>query len=135
MVGWTVAVMTVVLALGVGIGAALGESSPTTRILGTAVLGLYAAALAGVGLAVGGLVRTSIAGEAVAVVVVATFLIDLVAPALKLPDWFHGLALTDHLGPPTMGAGTGAASRRVWCSPSGGLALSGWGMSRRDVAK
>ena len=56
----------------------------------------------GVGFAVGGW-RTSIAGEIVALVVVATYLIDLIAPALQLPDWVHQLALTAHLGQPMVG--------------------------------
>ena len=56
-----------------------------------------------IGLAVGGLVRTSIAGEIVAALVIVTFLVDLVAPALKLPDWVHQLALTAHLGQPMVG--------------------------------
>lgn len=50
-----------------------------------------------------------------AVVVVATFFIDLVMPALKLPDWVDRLALT----------------AIAW----GGLALGVVGMQRRDVAR
>jgi hypothetical protein len=98
------------------------------------VLGLYAAGLAGVGLAVGGLLRTSIAGEAVAAVVVVTFLIDLLAPALKLPDWVHGLALTSHMGLPMVGSWDWAGIGACLTLAIGGLALSAWGMSRRDVA-
>ena len=36
-------------------------------------------------------------------VVVATYLIDLLAPPLHLPDWVHQLALTAHLGQPMIG--------------------------------
>jgi hypothetical protein len=36
-------------------------------------------------------------------VVVATYLIDLLAPALKLPDWFHQLGLTARMGQPMIG--------------------------------
>jgi putative exporter of polyketide antibiotics len=91
--------------------------------------------VAGVGFAVGGLVRTSIAAEAAALVVTATFLIDLVAPPLRLPDWVHQLALTAHLGQPMVGRWdvTGIAVCLVLAA--GGLALGGWGIRRRDVAR
>ncbi len=129
-----IAVMTALLALGVGLGVAMsGGSDLTTTILGVGVLGLYAAGLAGVGLAVGGLLRTSIAGEIVAAAVIATFLIDLIAPARKLPDWVHQLALTDHLGQPMLGTWDWAGITACLALALGGLALSGWGMSRRDV--
>jgi len=58
---------------------------------GSLSLGLYAAALIGVGIAIGVLWRTSLAAEIVALVVVATYLIDLLAPPLKLPDWLPQL--------------------------------------------
>lgn len=129
-----IGVMTALLALGVGLGAAIAGGDPTVPILGTVVLGLYSVALAGVGLGIGGLVRTSIAGETVAVVVVATFLVDLIAPALKLPGWVHQLALTDHMGLPTMGSWDWVGITACLVLALGGLALSGWGMGRRDVA-
>lgn len=71
--------------------------------LGSASLGLYAAAAAGVGIAAGGLWRTSLAAEVAAVLVTATFLLDLLAPPLRLPDWVHQLALTAHMGAPMIG--------------------------------
>ena len=52
---------------------------------GTAALGLYAAAMVGIGVAVGGLWRTSWAAEVVAAVVIVTFLINLLAPARSFP--------------------------------------------------
>jgi ABC-2 type transport system permease protein len=129
-----IAVMTAVIAVGIGIGAASVASDALTPILGTLVLGLYAAGLAGVGLAVGGLLRTSIAGEAVAAVVVVTFLIDLLAPALKMPDWVHQLALTSHLGQPMVGSWDWVGITVCLGLALGGVGLSGWGMSRRDLA-
>ena len=48
------------------------------------MLGLYALALAGIGIAFGGLVTTSFAGEIIALLVILTFVIDTVVPALKL---------------------------------------------------
>jgi ABC-2 type transport system permease protein len=129
-----IAVMTALIAVGIGVGAAAVGSDAVTPILGTLVLGLYAAGLAGVGLAVGGLWRPSIAGEAVAAVVIVTFLIDLIAPALKLPDWVHDLALTAHMGQPMIGSWDWVGVIACLALAFGGLALSSWGMSRRDVA-
>ena len=74
--------MTVVLAAAVGLGALAAGSHAATPMLGSIVLGLYAAAIAGIGFAVGGVFRTSIAAEVAALAVTLTFLIDLVAPAL-----------------------------------------------------
>jgi hypothetical protein len=97
------------------------------------VLGLYAAALAGVGLAVGGVFRAGIAAEVVAGVVIATFMLDLVAPALKVPDWVNSIALTAHLGQPMIGAWDWAGVAGCLVLAVGGLFVSGWGISRRDV--
>ena len=98
-----IAVMTAILAVAIGAGAVIGGGDVLTPVAGTLVLGLYAAALAGIGLAVGGVFRPSIAGETVAAIVILTFLLDLVAPALKWPDWVHQLALTSHMGQPMIG--------------------------------
>jgi ABC-2 type transport system permease protein len=67
-------------------------------------------------------------------VVIVTFLIDLIAPALQLPDWVHGLALTTHMGQPMVGSWDWAGIAACLALALGGLALSGWGMSRRDIA-
>ena len=96
--------MTVLFAAGIGLGAASGGVAAGDAIVGSAALGLYAAAIVGIGVAVGGLWRTSLAAEIAALVVVATYLIDLIAPPLKLPDWVHQLALTAHLGQPMIGS-------------------------------
>ena len=130
-----VVVMTAVIALGIGIGSALAGGDVATPILGTAVLGLYAAALAGIGLAVGGLVSTSIAGETVAAIVILTFVIDILAPALKWPDWVHQLALSSHLGQPMIGTWDWPGMAASVAFAVGGVLLAGWGMARRDVAR
>jgi ABC-2 type transport system permease protein len=128
-----IALLTAVVALGIGTGAAMAGSDATTPILGTMVLGLYAAALAGVGIAAGGLLRSSIAGPFVAAVVTLTFLVDLFAPALKLPDWVHQLALTSHMGQPMVGSWDWTGITACLVLALGGLGLSAWGLSRRDV--
>jgi ABC-2 type transport system permease protein len=127
-----IVVMTAIVAACVGMGAAAAGSDALTPMAGTIALGLYAAALAGVGFAVGGW-RTSIAAEVVALVVVATYLIDLLAPALSLPDWFHQLALTSHLGQPMVGHWDAFGVVACLVIAVVGLAVGGWGMRRRDV--
>jgi ABC-2 type transport system permease protein len=128
-----IVVTTVLFAAGIGLGAASGGLAAGEPMVGSVALGLYAAAMVGVGVAVGGLWRTSLAGEIVAVVVVATFLIDLVVPALDLPDWVHQLALTAHLGQPMVGAWDVFGVFACLVLAAGGLALGAWGMGRRDV--
>jgi putative exporter of polyketide antibiotics len=127
--------MTAVLAAAVGLGAVVSGSDAFTPMGGSLVLGLFAAAVSGVGFAVGGLFRTSIAAEIAALFVVATFLIDLVAPALKLPDWVHQLALTGHLGQPMVGRWDAGGIVACLVIALAGAALGAWGMSRRDVAR
>ena len=129
-----IVVMTAIIVLCVGLGATAAGSDALTPMAGTIVLGLYAAALAGVGFAVGGW-RSSIAAEIVALVVVATYLVDLLSPALSLPDWFHQLALTSHLGQPMVGKWDPAGVVACLVLAIGGLAIGGWGMRRRDIAR
>lgn len=127
--------MTVLFAAGIGIGAAAGGVAAGQAMLGSAALGIYAAAIVGIGVAVGGLWRTSLAAEIAALVVVATYLIDLLAPALKLPDWFHQIALTAHLGQPMVGQWDVAGVAACVVIAVGGILLGAWGITRRDVAR
>jgi polyether ionophore transport system permease protein len=143
--GWVVAggvaailavvVMTVIVALAVGLGAAVGGGTAGDAMVGTGSLGLFAIAIVGVGMAIGGLWRTSLAAEIAALVVIATYLIDLVAPALKLPDWFHQLALTAHLGQPMIGRWDVVGIAACLVIGVGGILLGAWGVGRRDVAR
>jgi ABC-2 type transport system permease protein len=128
-----IALMTAVIALGIGIGAALAGFDVVTPVTGTVVLGLYALALAGIGLAVGGLISTGFAAEIIAAIVILTFVIDLLAPALKLPDWVHQIALTSHLGQPMIGNWDAVGMAACVAIAVGGLLLAGWGFSRRDI--
>ena len=129
-----IAVMTAIMAVCVWLGATAAGSDALTPTAGTMALGLYALALAGVGFAVGGW-RSSIAAEVVALVVVATYLIDLLVPALSLPDWVHQLALTAHLGQPMVGQWDAVGIVACLAIAAVGLVLGGFGMSRRDVAR
>jgi ABC-2 type transport system permease protein len=128
-----IVVMTVIFAAGIGLGAASGGVEAGETMLGSTALGLFAAAMIGVGFAVGGLWRTSLAAEITALVVVATYLIDLLAPALQLPDWVHQLALTAHMGQPMTGAWDPAGVVACIVIAVVGIGLGAWGFARRDV--
>jgi ABC-2 type transport system permease protein len=129
-----IVVMSVVFAIGIGLGAASGDVAAGEAMLGSTALGLFAIAMIGVGFAVGGLWRTSLAAEITALVVVATYLIDLIAPALSLPDWVHQLALTAHLGQPMIGDWDPVGIVACVVIAVGGIALGAWGIRRRDVS-
>jgi ABC-2 type transport system permease protein len=126
-------VTTVLFAAGVGLGSAVGGLASGDAMLGCASLGLYAAAVVGIGVAVGGVWRTSIAAEVAALFVVATYLLDLVAPPLNLPDGLHKLALTAHFGKPMMGEWDMVGVVACLAIAVGGILLGAWGMTRRDV--
>jgi ABC-2 type transport system permease protein len=130
-----IVVMTVVVAIGVGLGSALAGGDVATPIVGTVVIGLYALALAGIGVAVGGLLSSSFAGEAVAAVVILSFVIDILAPALKWPDWIHQLALSSHLGQPMIGNWDWVGMGTCVAIAVVGLAVGTLGMARRDVSR
>jgi ABC-2 type transport system permease protein len=129
-----VAVMTLILTAGIGIGASSAQSDALTPMGGTAVMGIYAIALVGIGVAVGGLWRASIAAEVVAAFVVVTYLIALLGPALRLPDWVQQLALTAHLGKPMIGVWDWAGMAVCVGLAVAGLLIGAWGMARRDLA-
>jgi ABC-2 type transport system permease protein len=129
-----IVVMTVLSMLGIAIGVASAGTDVLTPVAGAVVIGLYAAAVAGIGFAVGGLYRNTIAGEAVAVFVIATFLIEFLAPLLNLPDWVHQLALTSHLGQPMIGNWDPIGMTVCVAIAVVGLILGGVGMRNRDVA-
>ena len=130
-----IAVTTLVLAMVVGAAILVVGGDLLAPILGTGVLGLAAAAFAGVGFAAGGLIRSSLAAAVTAGLVIATFLIDTLGAALKLPDAVLKLSLYAHLGQPMAGVfdpvGLVAASILV----VGGLAVGTWGLTRRDIGR
>lgn len=129
-----VAVAIALLAASIGIGVALTGSEAVQPMVGTLALALYGTAMAGVGLAVGGLTRSSFAGPAVAVVAIGTFLVDILAQALMLPDWVRQLALSSHMGEPMVGSWEAAGILACLILAIGGLIVGAWGMNRRDVS-
>jgi len=91
--------------------------------------------LIGVGVAIGGVWRTSLAAEVVAVVVIATYLLDLLAPPLNLPDWVHKLALTAHFGAPMLGSWDVVGVVACLALAIGGTVVGAWGIRRRDISR
>ena len=130
-----IAVTTLVLAVFVAAAILVVGGDLVAPVLGTGVLGLAAAAFAGVGLAVGGLIRSSLAPAVTAGIVIATFLIDTLGAALKLPDAILKLSLFAHLGQPMAGVFDPVGLAVAAVLAVGGLALGAWGVTRRDLGR
>jgi ABC-2 type transport system permease protein len=128
-----IVVVGIVAALGIALGAVIAGGDIVQPVVGSLVLPLYAAALGGIGVAVGGLFRTSWAGPAVAIVTIVTWLINLLAPAFKLPDVVHQLALTSHYGFTMLGQWDPVGIVASLVLAVGGVALGAWGFKRRDL--
>ena len=128
-----IAVFTGLSMLGIGVGAALAGGDVWTPMLGTTVLGLFAMAMAGVGIAVGGLLRSGLAGPIVVIVTVLTWFIQIIGPALDLPEFIQNLALTSHFGLPMVGEWEVAGVIASVVIAVGGVAIGAWGFSRRDL--
>lgn len=128
-----IAVITVLLAASIAVGVAAVGDDPAQPTTGTLVLAVYAAALVGIGAAVGGVFGAPFAAPAVLTVAIGTFLIDLFAPALRLPDWVEQLALTAHLGEPMIGIWDAAGIVACLALAIGGMTIGAVGMARRDI--
>ena len=128
-----IVVVTIVAALGIAVGAVIAGGDIVQPVVGSLVLGLYAAALAGIGVAIGGLFRTSWAAPAVALFTIVTWLIDILAPAFKLPDVVHQLALTSHYGFTMLGQWDPVGIVASVVLAVGGILLGAWGFNRRDL--
>lgn len=124
---------TVVLGAIVAVAVASQGGSIAEPIAGIGVLGLAAAAFAGIGLAVGGLVRASWAAPAVGYVVLATFLLDTLGAALDLPEFVLDLSLYRHLGQPIAGVFEPVGMIAAAILAFGGLVLGAIGLQRRDL--
>jgi ABC-2 type transport system permease protein len=128
-----IVVLTVMTMVGIAVGAVIANSEITTPVVGTLVLGLYAAALAGIGIAVGGVFGTSYAGPFVAIFTIVTWFVGIIGPALNLPDVFHELALTSHYGFTMLGQWDVVGVVASIALAVGGIALGAWGFHRRDL--
>jgi ABC-2 type transport system permease protein len=129
----TVALAIALLALSMAAGVALAGSDPVPAAVGSLALVLYGTAMAGIGLAVGGLTRSSLAAPVVVAVAIGTFLVDIFAQALRLPDWVRQLALSSHMGEPLVGTWDAVGIVACVMLAVGGLIVGAWGMRRRDV--
>ena len=130
-----IGVMTVVMSIGVVLGASTQAGNPLALVPGMVVLGLYGMALAGIGLAVGGLVRPSLAAPVTIVVGLAFYLVDLIGSILDLPDFIVDLALNRHLGRPILGSYDEVGIVVCVAIAVGGVVLSAIGMRRRDIGR
>jgi ABC-2 type transport system permease protein len=129
----SVAVFVAVAALGIGIGVASSGSDVTTPLVGSLVLGLYAAALVGIGVAVGGVIGSRYAAPVVVVFVVVTWFVQLLGPLLGLPEPVRQLALTSHYGQPMVGVWNGVGIAASLVLGIAGIALGALGFARRDL--
>jgi ABC-2 type transport system permease protein len=128
-----VLVVIALTAVGIGIGAVIVGSEIAAPIVGSLVLALYAIAMVGVGVAVGGLFGTSYAAPVVAIIVIVTWFVDLIGPALGLPDTIHQLALTSHYGFTMLGDWDPVGVVASIVLAVGGIAIGAWGFKRRDL--
>ena len=126
-------VVTILAMAGIAIGAAIVGGDIATPTLGAATLGLFAFALAGIGIAIGGLFGSGYAAPAVALLTVLIWFADVIVPALKLPDIVRQLALTAHYGAPMLGQWDLAGVAASVVLGVGGVALGAWGFGRRDL--
>ena len=128
-----VAVMTLITAVLVALGASIYGDDPGRPFVGALVVGLYAAALAGIGVAVGGLFGPGVAAGATGGLALGFFLLDLLGSALRLPDSILQLSLIKHLGQPIIGTFDGVGMAACVVLALGGVAVGAWGLSQRDL--
>jgi putative exporter of polyketide antibiotics len=128
-----IVIFTLIAAIGIAIGTAMIGGDVVQPILGTFALAGFAAAFAGVGVAIAGLWRSSWAAPSVALLTIVTWFIDTIAPALKLPDVVHQLALSAHYGLPMLGRWDGAGLVASAVLAVGGVVVGALAMQRRDL--
>jgi ABC-2 type transport system permease protein len=128
-----VALATLTLAVIVAFAVWTQAGKLADPVAGTLILGLAAAGFTGVGLAVGGLVRSSLAAPATGFMAIATFLLDTLGTALKLPDPILQLSIFKHLGQPMAGLYEAEGIAASLVLAVGGLLLGAWGLQRRDL--
>jgi ABC-2 type transport system permease protein len=130
-----VAVMTVVLAVALACGVSIDGADWVQPVIGIGVLGVYAMALAGIGLAVGGLIRPSLAAPVTLVLGLGFFLLDLFGTIQELPEPILDLALQRHVGRPMVGTVDEVGIALCAAIAIGGVVLCTIGMRRRDIGR
>ena len=129
----SIALVTVLTGAGIAIGATITGGDILTPLVGTLVLGLYAAALSGIGFAVAGIAGAAVAAPAVAVLTIVTWFFDIVGPALDFPEVIQAFALSSHFGQPMLGQWDPVGVVACIVLAVGGVAFGMWGFSRRDL--
>jgi ABC-2 type transport system permease protein len=128
-----IVVIVALTVIGIALGAASAAGDIGVPAVGSIVLGLFAAAMAGIGFAVGGVFRAGWAAAVVAIVTIVTWFLDIIAPAVGLPDAVHQLALTAHYGLPMLGQWDPVGIVASLVLLVGGVLLGAWGFARRDL--
>ena len=129
-----IVVVTAFAVIGVAIGALMTGGDIATPVVGTLSLGLFALAMAGIGIAIGGVLGSGYAAPAVAILTILIWFVDIIAPPLGLPAVLHELALTAHYGLPMLGQWDGVGIVASVLLGLGGVAIGAWGFGRRDLA-
>ena len=128
-----IALTVVVVGVFIGLSVAGPGGDVATPLVGLGVLALYAAAVAGIGLGAGGLIRAGIAVPVAGAVVISSYLLEVIGNILRLPNWVLQLSLNHHLGQPMAGRFDGPGLVLLAVLAVGGLAISTWGLRRRDL--
>jgi ABC-2 type transport system permease protein len=128
-----VAVFVALSAAGIALGVSTAGADITTPVVGSLILGVYAAALVGIGLAVGGIFGTRFAGPFVAAFVLVTWFVQTVGGIMKLPDPVMQLTLTSHYGQPFVGVWDPAGIVASIVLAVVGIAVGAWAFARRDL--
>ncbi len=82
---------------------------------------------------VGGVFGTRFAAPFVAVLTIVIWFVDIIVPALGLPDVVHDLALTAHYGLPMLGQWDPVGIVVSIGLAVVGIAVGAWGFRRRDL--
>jgi ABC-2 type transport system permease protein len=130
-----VLVLTLVVSGMIAAGTAAVGSDASTPAIGVAVLGLYAAALVGLGIAAGGLVRASIAAAVAGGLGLMNYLLDTIGTGLQLPEPILDLSLSSHLGQPMAGIYDPVGLVACAVIAVGGVLVSAFGYARRDITR
>jgi ABC-2 type transport system permease protein len=130
-----VVVFVALTALGIGLGVLSSGDDAATPLVGSLVLGLYAAAVVGIGHAVGGVFGTRFAAPVVVLFVIVTWGVQLLGAILGLPDSLRQLALTAHFGQTMVGVWDPAGIVAAIAIAIGGVAIGVWGFRRRDLVR
>jgi ABC-2 type transport system permease protein len=126
-------VIVTCIATAAAIGASSLGDDPGRAFAGTYFLALYGTALSGLGIAMAGLFRVGIGGAVVVAVTVLSFLDEILAVALNLPNWVADLALSTHYGKPFLGEWDPVGILASLALAFGGLLVGAWGLRRRDL--